>query len=121
MRQQAEIAANSEETALRSQITGLGSSFSIEGDARLVGAGVTIELVAADGTVHTVKAQSASAVPDSHALSGLSSDWLTGRYQLRFANATTPDAGAGVWHARRQTGVLDMILCGQTPAPDTIK
>ena len=34
-----------------------------------------------------------------------------------------PDAGAGVWPARQQTGVFGMIACCQTPAPapDTIK
>ena len=55
---------------------------------------IKIELTAADGTTYLVKSQSASTIPTTYSLSGLSSAWLTGRYQLSVVDYTEGGSGS---------------------------
>ena len=53
---------------------------------------LTIELVAADGTVHTVK-NTGDPIPSAYSITGLSSTWLTGGYKLMITDYTEGGEG----------------------------
>jgi subtilisin-like proprotein convertase family protein len=55
---------------------------------------ISIRLTAADGTVYTVKSQGSTTIPTSFSLTGLTSQWLTGRYQLRVTDHTEGTTGS---------------------------
>ena len=54
---------------------------------------LSIELIAADGTIIQIKDQSDATIPASTPLTGLTSDWLTGRYQLSITDHVDTNSG----------------------------
>jgi hypothetical protein len=71
-----------------------------------------IDLLAADGTLISIKDNTDSTLKSSYEITGMTTNWLSGRYQLQIYNGTGTAAALNSWSIRAGDGDLDAGVDG---------